>query len=317
MNVSVQQTTHTQDNTSSELRRAYCSMQTTKMMLLIHLGSLATASAALILGILSTSWCQFASVSFSVTFSPPETVDDVFRMDKSPTHFVTLYLGLWRHQSFGIKNGAFHADNSCEEYGSQKQMTVDDKWMAARTFGILALLIGGMHILIISWLSFRDEKILSRTPLHMKASPWIHLLCCLLQGLTLVMLKKEFCNQSLKQGVETLLESAQIVEWSNKCELGSGLKMAIVSMVFWFMAFVLALLGNCLASKRSATANANANNDRQNEQNPHNKYQKNVLQHQCSVAGASKDDDEPDEEPAAAVESNPSTTVTPRETSSP
>jgi len=93
--------------------------------------------------------------------------------------------------------------------------------------------------------------------------------------------------------------------------------MAIVSMVFWFMAFVLALLGNCLAAKRSATANANANNDRQNEQNPHNKYQKNVLQHQCSVAGASKDDDEPDEEPAAAVESNPSTTVTPRETSSP
>ncbi len=290
----------------------------------LFVGLLATASTAFILGMLSTSWCQFASVSFSVTFSPPETDDDVLRMDISPTNSMKLYLGLWRHQSFGIKSGAFHVPSTCEEYSSQTQITVDGNWMAARVFGILALVIGGVHILIISWLSF-SKKPLSRTSLHMKATPWVHLLCCLLQALTLVMLKTEFCNQSLKQGVETLLDIA-IVEWSDKCELESGSKMAIVSMVFWFVSFILALFANCFASKSLSTS-ASANNGREKEQNPNDECQRNVKPRQYSVAVVSKAD-QLDEEAVVSppevvpkvsdsVASKSATTLTPRETSTP
>mmetsp|Transcript_24561 Transcript_24561/g.49007 ORF Transcript_24561/g.49007 Transcript_24561/m.49007 type:complete len:334 (+) Transcript_24561:3-1004(+) len=235
---------------------------------LLLLGSLAAASSAFILGMLSTSSCQFASVSFSLTFTS-EAVDDVFRMDTSPTNVVPIFLGLWRHQSFGIKNGSFFVADTCEEYSSQ---IIDGNWMVARAFGILALVIGGVHALIISWLSFGSKKSFLRASTCMKISPWIHLLCCLFQALTLIILQNEFCNLSLKQGIESLLERATI-EWGDRCELELGSKMAMASVAFWFFAFVLALMHmtgppRCPFLVKSSSANASANNsDRENEQN--------------------------------------------------
>ena len=84
------------------------------------------------------------------------------------------------------------------------------------------------------------KKPCSSTSLCAKISPWIHLLCCLLQALTLVVLRSEFCNQSLKQSVESLLERATI-EW-DACKLESGSLMAMASVVCWLLAFALALV---------------------------------------------------------------------------
>ena len=279
------------------------------------LGSLAAASIAFILGMLSTPRCQFASVSFSLAFNPSEeTSDDAFRME-SPTNFIKVYLGLWRHQSFGIKNGAFYVDDACTEYNSQT--TVDKNWMVARAFGVLALVVGGLHIVIMLWLSFGSKKSFSRKSIYIKASPWVHLLCCLFQSLTLV-IQSKFCNQSLKQGVENLLKLAT-VEWSDKCELESGSNMAIVSMVFWFLAFVLALLASCFKS-RSLSAALSSNTDRD------------VHPNQSLVAAASKDDGRDEEAISSVVEnpslfvpgatdsvaaSKPASIVTPRESSTP
>ncbi|KAK1746689.1 hypothetical protein QTG54_002033 [Skeletonema marinoi] len=265
------------------------------------LGSLAAASSAFILGMLSTSSCQFASVSFSLAFTQSEPVDDVFRMDTSPTNVIPIFLGLWRHQSFGIKNGSFFVADTCEEYSSQN--IVDGNWVVARAFGILALVIGGVHALIISWLSFGSKKSFLRTFTCMKISPWIHLLCCLFQALTLIILRNEFCNQSLKQGIESLLERATI-EWGDRCELELGSKMAIASVAFWFSAFILALVhvtglpNRCPSLVKNSSANASANNsDRENEQN------------------AVSIDEELDEEVATEVE-NPPTLVVPNATDS-
>eukprot|EP00984_Skeletonema_dohrnii_P012273 scaffold4963_cov115-Skeletonema_dohrnii-CCMP3373.AAC.3 len=279
------------------------------------LGSLAAASSAFILGMLSTSSCQFASVSFSLTFTPSEAVDDVFRMDTSPTNVIPMFLGLWRHQSFGIKNGSFFVTDTCEEYSSQ---IIDGNWMVARAFGILALVIGGVHALIISWLSFGSKKPFLRTSTCMKISPWIHLLCCLFQALTLIILQNEFCNQSLKQGIESLLERATI-EWGDRCELELGSKMTMASVAFWFFAFILALMHmtgppRC-PSLKSSFANASANNsDRENEQNRRNERHRNAQPDQHSVAAVSKDE-ELDEEVATKVE-NPPTLVVPSATDS-
>ena len=279
------------------------------------LGSLAAASSAFILGMLSTSSCQFASVSFSLAFTQSEPVDDVFRMDTSPTNVIPIFLGLWRHQSFGIKNGSFFVADTCEEYSSQ---IIDGNWMVARAFGILALVIGGVHALIISWLSFGSKKSFLRASTCLKISPWIHLLCCLFQALTLIILQNEFCNLSLKQGIESLLERATI-EWGDRCELELGSKMTIASVAFWFLAFVLALVhvtgppNRCPSLVKSSSANASANNsDRENEQNRRNERHRNAQPDQHSVAAVSKDE-ELDEEVATKVE-NPPTLVVPSAT---
>ncbi len=213
------------------------------------LGSLVAALSAFILGLLSTSSCQFVSISFSLTFTPSEAVDD----ESLSSNLVTIFLGLWRHQSFGFTSGSFLVANTCEEYSSQ--ITVDRNWMVARALGILALVISGVHALIISWLSLGRKKQCSSTSLCAKISPWIHLLCCLLQALTLIVLRSEFCNQSLKQSVESLLARATI-EW-DKCKLESGSKMTIASAVCWFLAFVLALVH--VIGRRSLSATAIAN----------------------------------------------------------
>ena len=263
------------------------------------LGSLAAASSAFILGMLSTSSCQYASISFSLTFTPSEAIDDALRMDTPPSNFVTIFLGLWRHQSFGIGSGAFFVADTCEEYSSQ--ITADGYWMVAQAFGILALVIGGVHALIISWLSFGINKPFSSKFMCMKISPWIYLICCLFQAMTLVVLRGEFCNQSVKQGVESLLRSATI-EWSDKCKLGSGSKMTIASMVFWFIAFVLTLVH--VTGRRSLSANAIANCVRENEQNQ-NECPRNTQQ-QYSAEDASKDDESDEEAVAPEAEYPPS-----------
>ena len=128
--------------------------------------------------------------------------------------------------------------------------------MVARAVGILALVISGVHALVVSWLSLGRKKPCSSTSLCAKISPWIHLLCCSLQALTLIVLRSEFCsNQSLKQSVESLLERATI-EW-DACKLESGSKMTIASAVCWFLAFALALVH--VIGRRSLSATAIAN----------------------------------------------------------
>lgn len=262
-------------------------MTTSKLLL----GSLAAASSAFILGMLSTSSCQFVSISFSLTFTPSEAVND----KSSPSNFVTIFLGLWRHQSFGITNGSFLVANTCEEYSSQ--ITVDGNWMVARALSILALVFGGMHTLTMSWLSFGRKKSCSSTSMCTKISPWIHLLCCIFQALTLIVLRSEFCNQSLKQSVESLLERATI-EWGTY-KLESGSKMTMASVVCWFLAFGLALVNvigsycNCnIGEKDECLTNAQPN--------------------QNSIATVSKDDGLDEEATAAEAEISP--TVVPKTT---
>lgn len=196
--------------------------------------------------------------------------------------------------------------DTCEEYSSQ--ITAHGNWMMAQAFGILALVVGGVHSLIISWLSFGVKKPYSSKNIYMKISPWIYLLCCLFQAMALVVLRSEFCNQSVKQNVESLLRSATI-EWDDNCKMESGSKMTIASAVFWLIAFVLALVH--VTGRWSLCADAIANCVRENEQNQ-NECQRNT-QEQYSVADASKDD-ESDEEVAAEAEYPP--TVLPETTDS-
>lgn len=270
----------------------YTNTMTSKLLL----GSLAAASSAFILGMLSTSSCQFASISFSLTFTSSEAIDDALRKDTPPSNFGTIFLGLWRHQSFGISSGAFFVADTCEEYSSQI-ITADGYWMMAQALGILALVIGGVHSLIVSWLSFGVKKPYSSKNIYMKISPWIYLLCCLFQAMTLIVLRSEFCNQSVKQNVDSLLRSATI-EWSDKCKMELGSKMTMASMAFWFIAFILTLVH--VVGRRSLCAHAIANCVRKNEQN-RSECQRNT-QEKYSVADASKVDESDEEAVAAEAE---------------
>jgi hypothetical protein len=108
--------------------------------------SIGAASLAFILGLFSTSKCQFVSTSFSLRFDGDGVFDNNNPLADTTTNLVQLSLGLFRHQQFGVDNGMFHVDNTCTSYATTA-ITIDTNWMAARTFGILTLIIGGIHLL--------------------------------------------------------------------------------------------------------------------------------------------------------------------------
>jgi hypothetical protein len=215
--------------------------------------SIGAASLAFILGLFSTSKCQFVSTSFSLRFDGAGAFDDNNPLADTTTNLVQLSLGLFRLQQFGVDNGMFHVDNTCTSYATTA-IAVDTNWMAARTFGILTLIIGGIHLLLVLLVGVcirsRSSSYEKRMRIMKITSPWVYLLCCLFQGLTLLILNSQLCNNNnsntntIRQAVERLLTRATI-QWSeNGCTMESGSKMATSSVVFWLLACILSFLAN-------------------------------------------------------------------------
>ena len=228
--------------------------------------SIGAASLAFILGLFSTSKCQFVSTSFSLRFSGDGVFDDNNNplTDDATTNLIQLSLGLFRHQQFGVDNGMFHVDNTCTSY-TATAITVDTNWMAARTFGILALIIGGIHLLLLLLVSAcihssgRSSSYEKMKRIMKIMSPWVYLLCCFFQGLTLLILNSQLCNnnsnnnKTIRQIVERLLVRATI-QWSKDgCTMESGSKMATSSVVFWLVAGILSFLSNHFMNRMTTT----------------------------------------------------------------
>jgi hypothetical protein len=227
--------------------------------------SIGAASLAFILGLFSTSKCQFVSTSFSLRFDGAGAFDDnnpLADTTTSSSNLVQLSLGLFRYQKFGVDNGMFHVDNTCTSYATTA-ITVDTNWMAARTFGILTLIIGGIHLLLLLLVGVcihsSDSGSERKMSIMKIISPWVYLLCCLFQGLTLLILNSQLCNNSnnnnnsIRQSVENLLTRATI-QWSdNGCSMESGSKMATSSVVFWLLACILSFLANHFMNTMTTT----------------------------------------------------------------
>lgn len=227
--------------------------------------SIGAASLAFILGLFSTSKCQFVSTSFSLRFDGAGAFDDnnpLADTTTSSSNLAQLSLGLFRYQKFGVDNGMFHVDNTCTSYATTA-IAVDTNWMAARTFGILALIIGGIHLLLLLLVGVcirsRSSSYEKMKKIMKIISPWVYLLCCLFQGLTLLILNSQLCNNNnnntytIRQAVENLLTRATI-QWSdNGCSMESGSKMATSSVVFWLLACILSFLSNHFMNRMTTT----------------------------------------------------------------
>ena len=113
--------------------------------------SLLLALTAFILGCISLPFCNYASLSTIIT---------VYNGDEWLVLLQTeLGVGMWRHQTTTLNGGTLTVHNTCVAYNTDATTTMDDDggggtdveidtmWSVARSFGILALVIGGFNLL--------------------------------------------------------------------------------------------------------------------------------------------------------------------------
>lgn len=106
-------------------------------------------------------------------------------------------------------------------------VAVDSNWKAARAFATLVLIIGGILVLnrLYILFVFPDKRI----PTIIEV---VGYLCCsLFQGLSLLFLKSDACN-------DNFLMKGLGVYFSDTCSMGVGAKCVIAASVFWFLAAV-------------------------------------------------------------------------------
>lgn len=173
------------------------------------------AGLALFLSMLGNIVCQFVSFQTNVG---NERDGDVF-------------FGIWYYKGIAQmeRKGEVQYVETCIFYPSGTFF--DPKWKAAKSFSILAPVLGGVFWV---WICFG-------LCLEMSARLWriigmIFFLTCLLQGLTLLYLPSNGCVNN--EFLEIVDEAYPNVTFSDNCQMAWGAKSAIASSVLWFVAGV-------------------------------------------------------------------------------
>ena len=111
--------------------------------------ALSIASTAFIIGCLSLPYCNFVSLSTTLTVYDGTSWQIVLS--------TTLGLGLWSYQSSKEENGGLLIQDTCVKYDTEL-VDVNGAWSASRAFGILALIIGGLNVMFGYWLVYRRRS---------------------------------------------------------------------------------------------------------------------------------------------------------------
>ena len=117
--------------------------------------------------------------------------------------------------------------------------SIDTNWKSARAFSTMTLIIGGI-VTFISLLSC----IINPSSTAYKAGGMLFLLCCLFQGLSLLMLDSNACkNNIVVDNLEAQFnsENSNQLQFNETCSMGQGAKCAIAATIFWFVAGVAAM----------------------------------------------------------------------------
>mmetsp|Transcript_27627 Transcript_27627/g.39556 ORF Transcript_27627/g.39556 Transcript_27627/m.39556 type:complete len:262 (-) Transcript_27627:133-918(-) len=192
------------------------------------------AMVALLLCLFSGIWCKF--ISFT------QVVDD-----NSTNNPVTLSYGIWNYLGYSTRDtlsGDTVVMESCNYYPDDS-VDIDTKWRSARAFSALTLIIGGVVTfwMLLSWCArgFSGDRGKSL----LRCAGMMYMLCCLFQGLTLLLMTSNACyNNGMVELTATTLQNSVINftgEFPDECEMAGGAKASIAAVVLWFLAALAAL----------------------------------------------------------------------------
>jgi len=146
---------------------------------------------------------------------------------------VTIHFGVWSYQfwTFATSVEGSAIFQTCHRYPSS--ISIDSYGKAARAFGTLALIVGGIFLfanLISACISP------SRKTSRLEAPAF--LLACFFQGMAFLVLRSSLCNDNalvaqFEQDVSIL---GKHIEFPDTCSLSVGGKCTIAAVVFWFVA---------------------------------------------------------------------------------
>lgn len=184
------------------------------------------AAFAFIVSLFGGAYCKF----LSFTSTSRESTGGV----ESP---ITLYFGIWYYQGWQLVNSATQGDIILETcYNYPDGMNIDSKWRTARAFSIITLVISGV---VTFWALLASCIYPSKQ--NYKAGGMIYILCCLFQGLTLLLLDSNAChNNSL---ITVLREQIpdDSVTFQPSCSMAAGANCAIAGTVLFFVAGIAAM----------------------------------------------------------------------------
>ena len=137
---------------------------------------------------------------------------------------------------------------SCNYY-PDNSVEVDTHWRSARAFSALTIIIGGLTTfwVVLSW-CIRGFRSGERAKSLLRCAAMMYMVCCLFQGLTLLLLTSNACYNNGMVGLTATALTNSIVnfdgEFPTTCEMASGGKATIAAVVMWFLAAVAALTVN-------------------------------------------------------------------------
>lgn len=179
------------------------------------------AATAFVLSMFAGVYCHFISFSTTDDGSKP----------------VTLNFGIWYYQGWSIVQSNVQGTvilESCFHYPDGTNY--DSQWRSAMAFSVMVLIIGGVTTF---WALLAGCLYPSRAAY--KTGCLIYLLCCLFQGLTLLMLDSNACNNnSLIAGLQEQLPNSSL-SFQSSCSMAAGAKCSIAATVLWFVAAVAAM----------------------------------------------------------------------------
>mmetsp|Transcript_315 Transcript_315/g.642 ORF Transcript_315/g.642 Transcript_315/m.642 type:complete len:226 (-) Transcript_315:193-870(-) len=185
------------------------------------------ATTAFFCSLYGGMWCKFLQFQSS---SPSNSND------------ITLHFGIWYYQGWSIVDTSSQGLvvlESCHDY--PEYMTVDTNWKAARAFSIISLVLGGIVLIFGLCTGCIRPNNNSGSGDIGKFAALSYLICCFSQGMSLLLLDSNACNNNVMVGeVEKAYPN---LDFGESCDMSSGAKSVISASVFWFAA--------CLAALRS------------------------------------------------------------------
>lgn len=161
--------------------------------------------------------------------------------------FITVHFGIWYRQSvelykYTASGNGYYQISTCTDY-SNDNIDVDPSWMAARTFSTMVLILGGTSLLIAlvtCCTGNSSNKDCSNIDL---VNGIIYLFVSLLQGLTLIILSSQLCQNN--GDITKMMENGDVIidnnNFPDKCNLSQGAICIISATVLWFFAGIMSL----------------------------------------------------------------------------
>jgi hypothetical protein len=171
-----------------------------------------------------------------------------------------LYAGAFAYRtkrSYRV-NGDVYVRDVCESYDYLEDQydfdyDVDSKWKTVKAFAIMTPIIGGI-VMICSCFACCVPSV---SPSLWKLAGMLFILMSLFQGLTLLIIRSNVCNDNPARNFLTEVSTPVFGEvFPEQCDLSSGFKLAISAVVFFFVAGVMALMMPSLEKGAQSTDGA-------------------------------------------------------------